>query len=62
MIRRSGHKVPRQYLSVKNCTVNGQEENFAEYIKKNGLDTKMPLVADYNGSYINTSIKSIEDG
>ncbi|MCR5651338.1 MAG: hypothetical protein K6F86_09185 [Lachnospiraceae bacterium] len=49
-------------LSVEKCSVNGQEINFAEYIEKKGIDTKMPLVADYNGSYINTSIKSIENG
>ena len=47
-------------LSVTGCTVNGQEVNFAEYIEKNGIDTKMPLVADYNGSFINTSIKGVE--
>jgi len=49
-------------LSVENCTVNGQEVNFAEYIRKKGIDTRMPLVADYNGSYFNISVKSIENG
>lgn len=49
-------------LSVSGCTVNGQEVNFAEYMEKKHIDTKMPLVADYNGSYINTSIKAIENG
>ena len=48
-------------LSVSKCTVNGQEVNFARYIEKKGIDTKMPLVADYNGSYINTSIKGVGD-
>jgi hypothetical protein len=42
--------------------VNGQEVNFAEYIAKKGIDTRMPLVADYNGSYINTSVKAVENG
>lgn len=49
-------------LSVTRCTVNGQEVNFAEYIAKKGIDTRMPLVADYNGSYINTSVKAVENG
>lgn len=49
-------------LDVVNCTVDGKEVNFAEYIEKNGVDTKMPIVADHNGSYINTSIKSVENG
>ena len=49
-------------LSVRSCTVNGQEVNFAEYIEKKGIDAQMPLVADYNGAYINTSVKSVENG
>ncbi|MCR4807125.1 MAG: hypothetical protein K5857_05565 [Lachnospiraceae bacterium] len=49
-------------LSAVKCTVNGQEVNFAEYIGKKDIDPKMPLVADYNGSYINTSIKGVENG
>ncbi len=53
---------PENELSVKNCKVNGQEVNFAEYIGKKGIDTQMPLVADHNGVYINTSIKEVENG
>ncbi len=53
-------RFPDNELSARSCTVNGQEVNFAEYIEKKGIDTKMPLVADYNGSYINTSIMSVE--
>ena len=49
-------------LSVTKCTVNGQEVNFAEYIDKKHIDTRMSLVADYNGSYINTSVKGVKDG
>lgn len=49
-------------LAVTKCSVNGQEVNFAEYIEKKGINTKMPLVADYNGSYINTSVKGVENG
>lgn len=49
-------------LSVTKCTVNGQEVNFAEYIAKKHIDTRMPLVADYNGSYINTSVKDVGNG
>ena len=48
-------------LSVTKCTVNGQEVNLAEYIAKKKIDVKLPLVADHNGSYINTSIKSVEN-
>ncbi|MCL1884405.1 MAG: hypothetical protein FWF81_11740 [Defluviitaleaceae bacterium] len=47
---------------VKTCLVGGKEVNFAEYIEKNNIDTKMPLVGDYSGSGVNVSIKSISDG
>ena len=48
-------------LSVRKCTVNGQEVDLAAYIRKKEIDMRMPLVADYNGSYINTSIKAVGD-
>ncbi len=48
-------------LSATQCVVDGQKVNFAEYIKNTGIDLKMPLVADHNGSYINTSIKGMEN-
>ena len=48
-------------LSITKCSVNGQEIDFAQYIRNKGIDTKMPLVADYNGSYINTSIKEVSE-
>lgn len=51
---------PDNALDVTNCFVNGQEVPFADYISKKNIDTQMPLVADYNGMYINTSVKAIE--
>lgn len=45
------------------CTevaVNGVKENFAGYIEKNTLDTKLPLVADYYGALINISFQSVD--
>ncbi len=50
---------PDNALSVTGCKVNGQDVNFADYIAKKGIDTQMPLVADYNGVFINTSIKEV---
>jgi hypothetical protein len=49
-------------LSVDKCLVNGKEVIFADYIAKNGIDTRLPLVADYNGVLVNASIKTISDG
>jgi hypothetical protein len=49
-------------FSADKCFVNGKETVLADYIVKNGIDTKMPLVGDYMGNGINTSFKSIENG
>nr|WP_320009500.1 hypothetical protein [uncultured Desulfobulbus sp.] len=42
--------------------VNGVKENFADYITKNNLDTKLPLVADYYGALVNISFQSVDPG
>ncbi len=47
---------------VKKCLVNGKELVLADYIAKNKIDTKMPIVGDYSGSGVNISFKSIENG
>lgn len=42
--------------------VNGVKENFGDYIIRNQLDTKLPLVADYYGALVNISFQSVEPG
>lgn len=49
-------------FAVKRCLVNGQSTELAAYIVEKNIDTKLPLVGDYSGVGINTSIKSIEGG
>jgi len=46
-------------LSVTKCLVNGKEVIFSDYIAENKIDTKLPLVADYNSVLVNVSIKSV---
>lgn len=48
-------------FEVIECFVNGNPTNFAEYVKSNNLDTKLPLVADYSGTMVNVSIQSVKD-
>lgn len=48
-------------LSVQKCLVDGQEVVFADYLINNNINTKLPLVADYNSVYINTSIKDVQN-
>ncbi len=47
-------------FDVINCLIDGEEKNFAKYIKENHIDTKLPLVADYTGASINVSIKEVD--
>ena len=49
-------------FSIKNCLVDQKEVVFADYIRENNLNTKLPLVGNYSGAKINTSFKSLEDG
>ncbi len=47
-------------FSCTNCLINGVEQNLAEYIEKNNINTKLPLVADYSGAMINISFQNID--
>jgi hypothetical protein len=44
------------------CIVEGKKISFAQYITGNGINTRLPLVANYNGTNVNTSIKEIVNG
>ncbi len=48
-------------FECKKCSVNGTEVDFAQYIKENKIDTKLPLVADFFGTGVNVSFMSVED-
>ncbi|MBN1525776.1 MAG: hypothetical protein JW904_14960 [Spirochaetales bacterium] len=51
---------PKKGFSVKDCFVNNQQINFADYLMKGKIDTKLPLVADYHGSMINVSFQAVD--
>lgn len=46
-------------FSVKDALINGEKMNFASYLKKKGIDTRLPLVADYNSVMINISVQNV---
>jgi len=48
-------------FSASDCIIDGKAEKFSEYVQNNNIDTRLPLVADYNGVNINVSIKEILD-
>jgi hypothetical protein len=49
-------------FSCTEVMVNGAKENFADYLTRNNLDTKLPLVADYYGALVNISFQSVDAG
>jgi len=44
-------------FSAGDCLVNGKPVNFSDYLTSRGIDTRLPLVADYSGAMVNVSIK-----
>ncbi len=52
---------PESGFQAGEAIINGQRQNFAEYVLEKKLDTRLPLVADYNGTMINISFQSIDE-
>jgi hypothetical protein len=53
-------RFPATGFSAGECLINGRPENFAEYLLKREIDTRLPLVANYSGAMINVSMKAID--
>jgi hypothetical protein len=47
--------------SVYRCKVDGNEVVFADYIRENAIDTKLPLVGNNMGAISNVSFKSVDN-
>ena len=47
-------------FSVSEAMVNGKKYNLADYVIEKGLDTKLPLVADYYGVPVNISFQNVD--
>ncbi len=52
---------PQDSFSITDSIINGKSVNFAKYLKENKIDTKLPLVADFFGSMINTSFQAVDE-
>jgi hypothetical protein len=51
---------PATGFSATLAEIDGQQRNFAEYVHETGLDTRLPLVADYCGALINVSFQAVD--
>ena len=47
-------------FEVDQCLVNGKKTSLAKYIEEKGIDTRLPLVADYHGALVNSSIQQVD--
>ena len=48
-------------FQVTTCRVNGEPVNFADYVRRRGLEHgRLPLVGDYAGAHVNVSLQSVE--
>jgi hypothetical protein len=47
-------------FSVTDAVVNGNPTNLARYLTAKGTDTRLPLVANYNGAMVNVSIQTVD--
>jgi len=45
---------------VQDAYINGEPQNLADYLTGNGLDTKLPLVANYSGASVNVSFQNVD--
>lgn len=48
-------------FDITECKIDGQDWQFNEYVKEHGIDTRLPLVADYCGVMVNASIQEVKD-
>lgn len=52
---------PERGFRVTQCAVNGERQNFHDYIVSRGVDWRLPLVANFNGAMINVSIQGLDE-
>jgi hypothetical protein len=51
---------PSTSFEVDSCEVNGETVNFADYVRRRGLEHgKLPLVGDFAGAHVNASLQSV---
>lgn len=47
-------------FQAQDCMINGQQQNFADYLLESEIDTRLPLVANYYGAMINVSFQNVD--
>ncbi|MGQ0658622.1 MAG: DUF6976 family protein [Chromatiales bacterium] len=52
---------PETGFSASTCRINGVECSFAQHVRENNIDLRLPLVADYSGTMINVSLQQVDE-
>lgn len=52
---------PTTGFTAGTCSIDGKASNLAQYIHEHGIDTRLPLVADYSGIKVNVSVKTVDE-
>lgn len=47
-------------FTIGRCRINGEPAVLAKYLQERGIDTRLPLVANYQGAMVNVSIKGLD--
>lgn len=50
---------PSHGFEVRRCRVSGKEMLFAEYVEREKIDTRLPLVANLGGALVNVSFQQV---
>jgi len=53
-------KFPTTGFLLKDCTVNGEKKNFADYLKEINHDIRFPIIENQSGALINKSFRSVD--
>jgi hypothetical protein len=53
-------RFPRDGFEAVTALVDGVETDLAQYVRTQGLDTRLPLVADYYGQMVNVSFQAVD--
>ncbi|EJF52621.1 hypothetical protein SapgrDRAFT_0889 [Saprospira grandis DSM 2844] len=48
-------------FQASEALINGEKQNFAHYCKRKGIDGSLPLISNYSGALINTTIQRVEE-
>lgn len=62
-VQGDGHNITfnENTFAPVDCFIDGQPAKFADYIRQNNIDTRLPLVADYDGAMINACFQASND-